>query len=74
MSAGGAETVNGSEESKSPIGTAGLVDAIDHLSVEISRRLDLNRLPLLEPPVFAGDPLLYLEWSRSFDHLISIPM
>ena len=71
MSAGGAKATNGLEASKLLNDTPGLVD---NGTADINHQQDLNQLPMLEPPVFAGDPLLYLEWSRSFDHLISIPM
>ena len=30
----------------------------------------LNRIPVVEPPVFSGDPLTYAEWKKSFTTLV----
>lgn len=42
----------------------------DKLAQCIAQAMALSRLPVAEPPVFSGDPLLYPDWVTAFDTLI----
>ncbi len=47
------------------------VDTSDSVVHTLCNHLTLSRLPVPEPGVFSGDPLLYPSWKKSFETLVA---